>query len=167
MFCRWIHPLLVLIFATHILQLLSGCVSCYTKEPGDLPKLTVLGNTILSGDRPYAELRFYGTARLTDNRGEAHLFARETQHRGIAVYYFGDRALIWIYPDEESWKDDIDSSYGSQTQGHFGWVSDVTISEDGQQIYYRTPALMSTSSWEYSVVDRTLRRIGREWYPGK
>ncbi len=146
-------------------QLLYGCAHHPTAQPVDLPKLIVQGNTILSGDQPYAELRFYGTARLTENRGEAYLFSRDTQHRGIAIHYFSDGAMIWIYPEEKSWQEDVDRCCRSQTQGYYGWVFDVTISDDGQHIYYKTPGFISRSSWAYSVVDRSSRLIDRDWLP--
>lgn len=153
---------LVFVLATITLPLLPGCAVHPTTEPINLPKLTVYENTILSGDQPYAELRFFGTAKLSESRGEAYLFSRETQHRGIAVYYFSDGALIWIYPKEASWQEDIDHCCRSQSQGYYGWVFDVKISEDGQQIYYKTPGFISRSSWAFSVVERSSKRIDRE-----
>ena len=159
--------LMVFLLASYILQSLCGCAHHPTIPPFNLPKLTVHENTIFSGDQPYAELRFYGKADLTENRGEAYLFSRTTQHRGIAVYYFSDGALIWIYPKEKSWQEDIDHCCRSQTQGYFGWVFDVTISEDGRQIYYKTPGLMSRSSWVYSVADRSSKLIDKDWFPKK
>lgn len=146
---------------------LSGCAVHPTTEPINLLKLAVRENTILCGDQPFAELRFYGTAKLSESRGEAFLFSGEMQHRGMAVYYFSDGALIWIYPQDKSWQEDVERCCRSQTQGYYGWVFDVTKSEDGQRIFYKTPGLMTISSWAYSVVDRSSERIDREWFPKK
>jgi len=82
--------LIVFILATHVLQSMYGCMPHPTTQPINLPKLIVHENTILSEGQPYAELRFFRTTNLSENRGEAYLFARATQHRGIAVYYYGD-----------------------------------------------------------------------------
>jgi len=155
--------LVVFVLATIPLQLISGCAAHPSTEPLSLPKLTVRGYTILSEDQPYAEVRFSGAANLSENPGEAYLFSRETQHRGMTIYYFSDESLIWIYPKDKSWQEDVERCCRSQTQGYYGWVFDVTISEDGQHIFYKTPGFITRSSWEYSVVDRSSKRIDREW----
>jgi len=159
--------LTVFVLATITLQVLLGCSAHPSTEPLSLPKLTVRENIIVLGDQPYAEVRFYGTAKLSESRGEAYLFSRETQHRGMAIYYFSDKALIWIYPEDKRWQEDVDRCCRSQTQGYYGWVFDVTISENGQQIFYKTPGFITRSSWAYSVVDRSSKRIDREWFPKK
>ena len=164
---RRTFKLACVVITTFILQSFYGCVSHPTTQPISLPKLTVHDNTLLSGDQPYAELRYYGTANLSENRGETYLFSRAIQHRGIAIYYFSDRTLIWIYPKEKSWQEDVDRCCRSQTQGYFGWVFDVNISEDGQQIYYKTPGPISRSSWVYSVINRSSEPIDRDLFQKK
>jgi hypothetical protein len=155
--------LLVFVIAICIFQSsLCGCVHRPATHPIGFPKLTVHENKILSSDQAYAELRFYGTAKISEKQRETSLFSRTIQHRGIAIYYYSDKTLIWIYPKDKSWQDDVDHCCRSQTQGYYGWTYDVTISEDGQRIYYKTPGLMHGSSWAYSVAERSSKLIGRD-----
>jgi hypothetical protein len=154
--------LLVPVLATYILQSLYGCAPHQSTRPVNLPKLTVHENTILLGDQPYAELRFHGPANVTENREGASLSSTATQYRGLTIYYFDDGVLIWIYPKEKSWQEDVERCCRSQTQGYFGWAFDVRISDDGQLIYYTTPGLINRSSWVYSVADRSFKLVERK-----
>ena len=62
--------------------------------------VTIRDNQIFNDGKVFAELRFYFTAKLSENPGEAYLFSSETQHRGLAIYYKTQDELVWIFPEE-------------------------------------------------------------------
>jgi hypothetical protein len=73
--------------------------------------------------------------------------------RGIAIYYFGEEKLVWIFP-KRGLENDIRrghfTAHGDQ-EGKLGWVYAVSISPDGKTVHYKKPGLFSSLSYEYSV----------------
>jgi len=113
----------------------------------------VIGDKIYHNDKPFAELRYYFSAELSKNSGEAYLFRSHIQHRGFAMYYFSENKLVWIFP-ERGLEADIEKGHYSargQSDGYFGWVFDIKISEDGKYVYYKTSGMFFDSSHKYLV----------------
>jgi hypothetical protein len=122
----------------------------------------VRGNTIYHHEDLFAELRFYFPAEFSRSQGEAHLFG---QHRGLAIFYQKDNKLVWIYP-EGGLEDDIARGYyraRSDSDGKFGWIFAVEISDDGKYISYKVPRPFFTSLYEYSIEHGNSRLIDRDW----
>lgn len=133
-----------------------GCTALSaTTKPYPLPEngVRVTGDKIWHNDKLVAELRYFFTAELSDNRGEAYLFNANAQHRGLAIYYFDQDKTVWIFP-ARGLDDDIKRGYYSelgQSDGYFGWAYDVKISSDGKFVSYKKPGLFSSSTHKYSV----------------
>ena len=128
--------------------------------------ITVDENKILHNGKVFAELKFYFPAKLSENPGEAYLFSAEEQYRGLAIYYYNNKELVWIFP-KEGRQDDLDRGYfvgRGQTDGYTGWVYDVKISDDGRVVYYKTPGLISQSSYVYSVEHAVSKLLDRDWH---
>ncbi len=140
-------------FAVMIGLLLTACSSAPVIHPLPASGVTVEGDKILHDGKPFAELRYYFSARSSDYPGEAYLFRASTQHRGIAIYYFGEERLVWIFP-KRGLEDDIHEGHFTARgdgEGKFGWVFDVSISPSGKKVHYKKPGPFSVSSFEYSV----------------
>jgi hypothetical protein len=148
------EPLIRLILV--LLFCLFGCTTLSeTTKSYPLPESSVwvTGDKILHNDKPFAELRYYFSAELSNNPGEAYLFRSHVQHRGLAIYYYNYDKLVWIFPDR-GLDDDIKRGYysaRSQSDGYFGWVFDIKISEDGKYVYYKTRGIFFTRSHKYLV----------------
>lgn len=153
---------------------LLSCLACVSNNFSNLPvkhplpnkRVSVLDNKILHDGKVFAELRFYFTARLSENLGESYLFSSETQHRGLAIYYNDQGELVWIFPHEGR-NEDVERGHfraRGQTDGYVGWVYDVVISEDGRFVYWKKPGLMSKSSYIYSVEHGVSQLIDRDWH---
>jgi len=146
------HLLLRLVLLWVGLWAALSCTAC-TGTQVIRPLISVDGNTILHDGKPYAELRYYFTANLKDSPGEAYLFGARTQHRGIAIYYFRENTLAWIYPKRGLEEDIRRGNFTAHSDGEakLGWVFDVFISPDGRFIQYKKPGLFWASTVRYSI----------------
>jgi hypothetical protein len=77
---------------------LTACGSVPIIHPVPTSGITVKGGKIFHDGKPYAEIRYYFSARSLENLSEAYLFQSSTQHRGIAMHYFHEKKLVWIFP---------------------------------------------------------------------
>ncbi len=136
-----------------LLFLLGGCAG--SREvilPSD-GSIVVKGDKIWKNDKPFAEIRFFFSAKLSENMGEAYLFNSSIQHRGLAIYYYNTGKLFWIFP-KRGLDDDIKKGYYSargQSDGYFGWVFDVNITPDGKYVMFETAGLLWASSHKYVI----------------
>ncbi len=154
-----------------ILGFCIGCASvnfskCTVKHPIPNDRITIDRAKILHRGKLIAELRFYFTAKLSENSGETYLFSSETQHRGLAIYYQNENEIVWIFP-EDGRQEDVERGHFSardQSDGYVGWVFDIRISDDGKFIYYKTPGLFSQSSFVFSVEHGVSKLIDRNWH---
>jgi hypothetical protein len=133
--------------------LLTACSGAPVIHPLPSSGVTVNGDKIYHDGKPFAEIRCYFTIRSSENPGEAYLFWSSTQHRGIAMYYFDEENLVWIFP-KRGLEEDIRCGHfiaNGESEGKLGWVFDVSISPDGKTVDYKKPGIFSASSYEYSV----------------
>lgn len=163
-----------LIMRILFISILFLCASCagsnYAKHPIVHPVpnrgIVIEDDKILHNGKLFAELRFYFTAKHSENPGESYLFSAETQHRGLAVYYKNEDELIWLFP-EDGREEDVERGRfraQGQTDGYVGWVFDVSISDNGKFVYYKTPGLFSQSSFEYSIEHKVSKLLNRDWH---
>lgn len=163
-----------LLLTYSFISILLLCTSCaenkYSKHPIIHPVpnsgITIEENKILHNGELFAELRFYFTAKHSEDPGESYLFSAETQHRGLAIYYKNEDELVWIFP-EDGREEDVERGrfrVQGQTDGYVGWVYDVSISDDGKFVYYKTPGLFSQSSLEYSIEHKVSKLLDRDWH---
>jgi hypothetical protein len=143
-------------FKTFLISLcLIGCAVTQPSKIYPLPDsdVRVVENKIYYKNNLFAELRFYFTEERSGNPGEAYLFKANAQHRGIAIYYYKQEKLVWIYPMRGLEEDITKGFYTArgQSDGYFGWVYDVTISPDGKYVHYKTPGAFFESTRKYLV----------------
>lgn len=157
-------------FLCFLLLASGGCAGInFSKYPNIHPvpgsDISIEDNKILHNGEVFAELKYFFTANLSDNPGEAYLFSAKAQHRGLAIYYNNTKSLVWIFP-ENGREGDVKRGYflpRGQTDGYSGWVYDIAISDDGRFVYYKTPGLMSTSYYAFSVEHGISKLIDRDW----
>lgn len=132
---------------------LHGCAMANKLHPLPEAGIKVTGDKIYHNNNPFAELRYYFSAELSKSSGEAYLFRSHAQHRGLAIYYYNENKLIWIFPERGLEADIKKGHYSarSQSDGYLGWVYDIKISEDGKHVYYKTPGIFLDSSHKYLV----------------
>jgi hypothetical protein len=139
--------------------LISLClVGCAVAQPPKLYPLPesdvrVIGDRIYYKDVLLAELRYFFSSELSKNSGESYLFRSTLQHRGLAIFYYKQQKIVWIYPKrglEDDIKRGVYTAHG-QSDGYWGWVYDVSISPDCKYVFYKTPGLFIESRHKYLV----------------
>jgi hypothetical protein len=156
---HWLIVLTVFLFA---------CSTTGTKGPaGTTADRHVEGNKIFVGDELYAELIFIGKHNYADG-----------QYKGVAIHYFEDDVYGWISPKKGwslekngeiienieklqlIWGQDPWYKYtvlkGKKRVSHetyfkVEWRWDVTISDDGQSVYYNEVGLFGKKRKTFKV----------------
>jgi len=157
--------------------LLSGCM--WMQKPKSCPLLsdevTVVGNVIYCGGKPFAELRYF------DMENTAAPLSEATRGFGLVIYYYQTDNEVWIHPKERVsvYRDGVDYTkiedmnrvWAAFRQKHeTKWayiyiggkqsekedlirsvVYDVKVSADGKFICYKTQGIILNSSHKYLV----------------
>ncbi|HUN55553.1 MAG TPA: hypothetical protein VMU29_10400 [Smithella sp.] len=145
--------LFCIIICLSLLYCFSGCAINNKLYPLPEQGVKVTGEKIYINNMPFAELKYYFSAGLSKHAGEAYMFASSVQHRGLAIYYYDNNKLVWIFPKRGLETDIKKGHYSARgdSDGYFGWVYDVKISQDGKYVYYKTPGMFYNSSHKYLV----------------
>lgn len=125
--------------------LIAACSSLSALHPLPSSGVSVDGDKIISDGKPFAELRYYFTAK-----------SNPTLHRRLSIYYFGDNRRVWIYP-EKGLEEAIAAGHfkpHSKRAARLDWVFDVSISSDGKAVTYKVPGDYWASSYKYLMEKR-------------
>ena len=144
----------------------------YVKEErihrGPVPDkgITIEDDKILHNGKLFAELRYYFTATVSEEPGEACSVSYGSKHRGLAIYFENERELVWIFPEDGREEDVATGRFRArgQTDEYVGWLYDVHISYDGRFVYYKKPGLISPSSYVFSVERRASKLVNGDWH---
>lgn len=114
----------------------------------------------------FAELRYYYPFELADNPNEAYSLRGSIRYKGVAMYYFNEKKLIWIFPKRGLEKASAEGQCLSKgkNDAYFIWAFNIRISRDGKYVYYKKHGLFKTKQYIYSVEKGISKSMDKNWY---
>jgi hypothetical protein len=144
-----------------ILSALLAAISILTAACSTLPAphalpssaVSVEGDTITCDGQPFAEVRYYFTSEGSSGQ----------LHRGLALYYFRENRLVWIFPAEGLERAVADGYFTprSKAAARLHWVFDVSVAPDGRTVRYKKTGSLWNSSHEFLVEEGRHRQNKR------
>lgn len=145
-----IYKLIPLLFIT---TCATGLETKSIKYPLHNADITVTSNKIVVNNKLFAELKCYFPLGNTPQSNSNEIIVCSGQYRGLSIFYYDKKELIWIFPTrglEADVKKGHHTALG-QSDGYFGWISNIKISEDGKYIYYKKAGFSGPTHYIYSV----------------